>query len=665
MIKKIMPPFKAYEGDASFTFISYSHCDIDRKIVFSDIKMFHDRGYNLWYDEGIEGGDRWTLTITENLKKASKIILFVSPRSVQSDNIASEINIGKNSKTPILPIMIEPTSIAGTELEYLIGMRNILDRSSMPKPTYIKKIRAFLDKPVKKGKPVPAPVSQLNTKVVRSNEKLLMGLVVLLSVIIAIMGTLYFTSGNRQTGNQMPPIQEITSLEKALEKPDFIKEQKTGAPKKFPVYFMKHNAKKQEYEQSEKICREILDKNPSHIEARRYLKKLIQQKEEIRLNEQLEKVRKLIRTGNLKVAWEILKSLPKRNKDVAKVRKEFQNRKVRILKAKGNDAFINGEYKAAKKFYERVDKLQFGHTDVHERLVEIGKILDKQVTRSGHCKLSVNTIPTGSRIVLIPEGEVRPWGVFEKSLNNMDVPMGKYTLLVHKFEYVNDKRFINLENGKPYVYTVQLKKVGAANAELFDGLKTRNGLPGDGLQILKVTVGTKPYQAGFRTGDLIRRVENIPVDTEKDLLDILKVYYGKRFLYFAIERPGLNLNIRYDLNPDLIEHLKDGRNLQSYRNRQKALKRTQRYLPEFGVSTMDDRRGVFVVNVPKGSKAENYLNDGDYITAVNYKLVLKTADLIAEYWGFVKKNPEIQRIPLSTRQGNTYGSISFPVNPKN
>ncbi|MCK5683472.1 toll/interleukin-1 receptor domain-containing protein, partial [bacterium] len=180
MNKKILPPVKAYQGNASFVFVSYSHSDIDRKIVYGDIKMLHDRGYNVWYDEGIEGGDRWTLTITEHLKKASKIILFISPRSVQSDNISSEINIAKNSKKPILPIMIEPTKIEGTEIEYLIGMRNILNRTEMNKPTYIQKLRQFLDKPVKDTSP-PVPVNT-NSRVQSTGSDINKGLLIMIAV---------------------------------------------------------------------------------------------------------------------------------------------------------------------------------------------------------------------------------------------------------------------------------------------------------------------------------------------------------------------------------------------------------------------------------------------------------------------------------------------------
>ncbi|MCK5687605.1 TIR domain-containing protein [bacterium] len=208
MDEKILTPFEAYKGDEEFIFISYSHSEIDRDLVFRDIKQLHDIGYNIWYDEGISGGDRWTLAITESLKKSSKIILFISPRSVLSDNIISEINIAKNIGKPILPIMIEQTEITGTEVEYLIGMRNILNRQSMTEEKYFKKVRGFLDSknPVSKPKVTATPVTQPEKTfpVIPGNTELftpvriLTAISITLLVIVSIFATLYFSQSKMQ-----------------------------------------------------------------------------------------------------------------------------------------------------------------------------------------------------------------------------------------------------------------------------------------------------------------------------------------------------------------------------------------------------------------------------------------------------------------------------------
>ena len=50
-------PFDAYEGDEPYIFISYAHKD--RRLVFPEIKKFHNKGYPIWYDDGITPGQEW------------------------------------------------------------------------------------------------------------------------------------------------------------------------------------------------------------------------------------------------------------------------------------------------------------------------------------------------------------------------------------------------------------------------------------------------------------------------------------------------------------------------------------------------------------------------------------------------------------------------------
>ena len=49
--------FKPYEGDKPYIFISYAHADDDA--VLPIVSDMHRRGYNIWYDEGIEVGSEW------------------------------------------------------------------------------------------------------------------------------------------------------------------------------------------------------------------------------------------------------------------------------------------------------------------------------------------------------------------------------------------------------------------------------------------------------------------------------------------------------------------------------------------------------------------------------------------------------------------------------
>lgn len=47
-------PFAASSGSDPYVFVSYSHQDSEK--VFPIIKQLHEKGYRIWYDEGIDPG---------------------------------------------------------------------------------------------------------------------------------------------------------------------------------------------------------------------------------------------------------------------------------------------------------------------------------------------------------------------------------------------------------------------------------------------------------------------------------------------------------------------------------------------------------------------------------------------------------------------------------
>ena len=49
--------FKPYEGTRPFLFISYAHRQSEE--VVSTIRILHEKGWRLWYDEGIPAGSDW------------------------------------------------------------------------------------------------------------------------------------------------------------------------------------------------------------------------------------------------------------------------------------------------------------------------------------------------------------------------------------------------------------------------------------------------------------------------------------------------------------------------------------------------------------------------------------------------------------------------------
>ena len=49
--------FQPYEGNKPFLFISYAHRESEETV--STVRILHEKGYRIWYDEGIPAGSDW------------------------------------------------------------------------------------------------------------------------------------------------------------------------------------------------------------------------------------------------------------------------------------------------------------------------------------------------------------------------------------------------------------------------------------------------------------------------------------------------------------------------------------------------------------------------------------------------------------------------------
>lgn len=72
-------PFSAYSGDAPYVFVSYAHHDAER--VYPELTWLREQGINIWYDEGITPGSRWSDALANALERAAHFVFLVSPRS--------------------------------------------------------------------------------------------------------------------------------------------------------------------------------------------------------------------------------------------------------------------------------------------------------------------------------------------------------------------------------------------------------------------------------------------------------------------------------------------------------------------------------------------------------------------------------------------------------
>lgn len=125
--------FKPYEGDKPYIFISYAHADDET--VLPIIADMHSRGYNIWYDEGIEVGSEWQECIASHLADAHLVVAFISNAYMRSDNCRREMHYAQSKRIKTINIFIEDTQLTpGMELQ--IGNIFALMKYTYPSDEY-------------------------------------------------------------------------------------------------------------------------------------------------------------------------------------------------------------------------------------------------------------------------------------------------------------------------------------------------------------------------------------------------------------------------------------------------------------------------------------------------------------------------------------------------
>lgn len=106
----------AYEGKEPYIFVSYAHKD--SAIVFRLVEQLNERGYRIWYDEGIEPGSEWPEYIANHLLGAEMVLSVLTPSAVNSVNCRREINFALSKNKPVLTIYMEDIELpVGLELQ--------------------------------------------------------------------------------------------------------------------------------------------------------------------------------------------------------------------------------------------------------------------------------------------------------------------------------------------------------------------------------------------------------------------------------------------------------------------------------------------------------------------------------------------------------------------
>lgn len=108
--------FKAYEGKEKYIFVSYAHKDADR--VYPILDILAEKGYRVWYDDGIIPGSEWPEFIAKHLSDCDIVMFFVSPDAAASENCRREINFALSRQKKLISVFLEETQLTpGMELQ--------------------------------------------------------------------------------------------------------------------------------------------------------------------------------------------------------------------------------------------------------------------------------------------------------------------------------------------------------------------------------------------------------------------------------------------------------------------------------------------------------------------------------------------------------------------
>ena len=113
-----------YSGNKPYIFVSYSHKDTQKVVpILSELQR---RGFRIWYDEGIRGGDSWMNMIGTKVENCANFLCFASENSVVSKEVKAEV-IGARMKQVKMIIIRDSAACFDFATEMYISQFHNLD----------------------------------------------------------------------------------------------------------------------------------------------------------------------------------------------------------------------------------------------------------------------------------------------------------------------------------------------------------------------------------------------------------------------------------------------------------------------------------------------------------------------------------------------------------
>ena len=132
---------RPYEGPEPYIFVSYSHRDLDR--ITPILRGLTEKGYRIWYDEGIDPGTEWPESIANHLENSRVCVPFISPFSADSRNCRREINFALSRNIDLLTVFLEETKLSsGLEMQ-ISTFQSIMGYKYPDLPSLIERIESM------------------------------------------------------------------------------------------------------------------------------------------------------------------------------------------------------------------------------------------------------------------------------------------------------------------------------------------------------------------------------------------------------------------------------------------------------------------------------------------------------------------------------------------
>jgi hypothetical protein len=92
-----------------YVFVCYAHDE--RAAVLEQIEWLRGEGFEVWYDEAIAPGSRWSEDLAQAVDGCAAFLYFLSPRSVSSRYCLDEVHFALECGRPIVPVELTPVSL--------------------------------------------------------------------------------------------------------------------------------------------------------------------------------------------------------------------------------------------------------------------------------------------------------------------------------------------------------------------------------------------------------------------------------------------------------------------------------------------------------------------------------------------------------------------------